>query len=220
MPRPCLLALTLLCVAACNGDRDATTIVDPGKSATVAKPAPESPTTGISQIQKMHDELKEDLTEQEERVKRGQPAEQRLVRGQLTGIDILIESTELAIVQDTLRMLRREHGLLRQKESKIIRARNENYAEVAEMETILANHANGLGSIPAGFSEAELKDRVGDFKEAVRKLEKEWEEVRAEMKKKEELLKLDVIPPQGETLFTKELAELKLTRLRVEALQK
>jgi len=218
MPRSCLFALTLLCVAACNGDRDAT--IDPKPAATAAKPAPESPTTGISQIQKMHDELKEDIAEQEKRVKAGQRPEQRLVRGQLTGIVILIKSTEMAIVLDTRRMVQREHGLLRRKESRIIRSRNENYAEVAEMETILANDAKGVGAIPAGFSKAELQDRIGDFKEKVRKLEKEWEGLRAEMKRKEELLKLDVVPPQGETLFTKELTELKLTRQRVEALLK
>jgi len=218
MPRLSLLAITLLCVSACNGDRDPKK--NPGgKTAPVAKPAPESPTTGISQIQKMHDDLKEDIAEQEKRVKAGQPTEQRLVRGQLTGLDILIRSTEMAIVLDTRRTVQLEHGLLRQKESKLIRGRNETHTEIAEMEKLLADHTKGVGALPAGFTEAELKDRLGDFREKAQEIEKEREDVRGEMRKREELLKLDVIPPQGETLFTKELTELKLTRKRAEALQ-
>lgn len=211
-----LLAFTLLLpflATACNGDRNPKPNNPGGKSAA-AKPPPESPTTGISQIQKMHDELKEDIAVQEARVKAGQPAEARLVRGQLTGLDILIRSTEMAIGLDTRQTVQREHAILRQKESRIIKARNEAYAEVLEMQQAIDNEA-----LPAGFTEAEIKDRIGDFKEQGRKLDKEWEELRAAMAKKEELLKLRVIPPQGETLFTKELAELKLTRKRVEALQ-
>ena len=73
-------------------------------------------------------------------------------------------------------------------------------------------------NLPAGFTVEELKDRIGDFKEQGRKIDKDWDEVKAAMKKKEELLKLEEIPSQGETLFTKELAELKETRKRVEAL--
>jgi len=218
MPRLSLLAITLLCVSACNGDRDAKK--NPGgKPAPAAKPAPESPTTGISQIQKMHDDLKEDIAEQERQVQAGQPAEQRLVRGQLTGIDILIRSTEMAIVLDTRRTVQLEHGLLRQKESKLIRARNETYGEIAEMEKLLDDFKQDPDSLPAGFTEAELKDRLGDFRKKAEEIENEREEVRRAMRQKEDLLQLDVIPPQGETLFTKELKELKLTRKRVEALQ-
>jgi hypothetical protein len=215
MLRHCLLAFTLLCVCACNGDRNPKSNAKPGGKSAAARPPPESPTTGISQIQKMHDELKEDIAEQEARVKAGQPAEERLVRGQLTGIDILIRSAEMAIVLDTRQTMQRQHAILRQKESRIIKARNEAYAEVLEMQRAIQNDA-----LPAGFTKEELEDRIGDFQETARKAEKEWETVRAAMRKKEELLKLDNIPPQGETLFTKELEELKQTRLRVEALQK
>jgi hypothetical protein len=74
------------------------------------------------------------------------------------------------------------------------------------------------GELPAGFTEAEIKDRLSDFQKAATKLEGDWKDLRGQMAKKEELLKLDVIPPQGETLFTKELTELKRTRKRVEAL--
>jgi hypothetical protein len=218
MRRFSLLAITLLCVSACNRDRDPKKNAG-GKAAPAPKPAPESPTTGISQIQKMHDDLMEDIAEQEKQVKAGRPAEQRLVRGQLTGIDILIRSTEMAIVLDTRRTVQLEHGLLRQKESKLIRARTETHVEIAEMEKLLADHKKDAGSLPAGFTEAELTDRLGDFREQAQKIEKEREEVRRAMRQKEDLLKLDVIPPQGETLFTKELEELKLTRKRVEALQ-
>ena len=86
------------------------------------------------------------------------------------------------------------------------------------MQTLLDNHKKGVDALPAGFTEAEITDRLDDFREAARKLDKEWEDLRAQMAKKEELLKLDVIPPQGETLFTKELTELRRTRMRVEAL--
>jgi hypothetical protein len=211
-----LLALALLLpilATACNGDRNPTN-ANPGGKSAAAKPPPESPTTGISQIQTMHDELKEDIAIQEARVKGGQPAEARLVRGQLTGIDILIRSTEMAIGLDTRQTVQREHAILRQKESRIIKGRNEAYAEVLEMQ-----RAIDTDTLPAGFTKEEIQDRIGDFKEQARMLEKDWEEVRAAMRKKEELLKLEVIPPQGETLFTKELAELRLTRKRVEALQ-
>lgn len=212
MSRFCLLAVSLLCAAACNPDRDPKS-PGGGRSAATQKPPPESPTTGISQIQKMHDDLKEDIAAQEARVKAGQPAEERLVRGQLTGLDILIRSTEMAIALDTRQTMQREHAILRQKESRIIKGRNETYAEILEMQQALDTN-----NVPAGFTPDELRDRIGDFKEQARKLEKEWDEVKAAMKKKEELLKLEVIPPQGETLFTKELAELKETRKRAEAL--
>ena len=218
MRRFSLLAITLLCVSACNRDRDPKKNGG-GQAAPAAKPAPESPTTGISQIQKMHDDLMEDIAEQEKQVEAGRPAEQRLVRGQLTGIDILIRSTEMAIVLDTRRTVQLEHGLLRQKESKLIRARNETYGEIAEMEKLLDDFKKDAGSLPAGFTEAELKDRLGDFRKKAQEIENDREEVRRAMRQKEDLLKLDVIPPQGETLFTKELKELQLTRKRVEALQ-
>ena len=219
MLRLCLLALTLLGVAACNGDKETRKNPTPGGNAVkVAKPPPESPTTGISQIQNLHDELKEDIAVQEKRVAAGQPAVQRLVRGQLTGIDILIKSTEMAIVLDTRQTMQREHALLRQKESRVIRARNETYGEILEMDKILENHEKGVGALPGGFTEAEIKDRRGDFQEAGRKLDKEWKELRAAMETKENLLKLDVIPPQGESLFTRELTELQRTRKRAEAL--
>jgi len=216
MLRLCLLTLTLLGVAACNGDREPRKNPSPGDKA--AKPPPEAPTTGISQIQNLHDELKEDIAVQEKRVAGGQPAEQRLVRGQLTGIDILIKSTGMAIALDTRQTMQREHAILRQKESRVIQARNETYGEVLEMDAILKNHEEGVGALPGGFTEAEIKDRRGDFLEAGRKLDKEWKELRAAMEKKETLLKLDVIPPQAETLFTKELKELQRTRKRAEAL--
>jgi hypothetical protein len=219
MLRLCLLALTLLGVAACNGDKDSRKNPKAGgNGAKATRPPPESPTTGISQIQKLHDELKEDIAEQEKRVAGGQPAEQRLVRGQLTGIDILIKSTEMAITLDTRQTTQREHGILRQRASKVIRARGETYNEIAEMNTILENHEKGGGSLPAGFTLEELKDRRADFVKAAQKLDNDWKELRAAMESKEKLLKLDVIPPQGETLFTKELEELQLTRKRVEAL--
>lgn len=219
MLRLCLLALLLLGVVACDGKKGKPGKPTPGGNTVKAKkPPPESPTTGISQIQKLHDELKEDILVQEKRVAGGQPAEQRLVRGQLTGIDILIKSTEMAIGFDTRQTLQREHAVMRQSESRIIKARNETYGEVLEMQKLLQDHREGVGKLPAGFTEPELVDRLGDFKEAGSKLDKEWEEVRAQMAAKEKLLRLDVIPPQGETLFTKELAELKLTRKRVEAL--
>jgi hypothetical protein len=217
MLRLCLLSLTLLGVAACNGDKPRNS-TSGGNGAKAQKPPPEAPTTGISQIQKLHDELKEDIAVQEKRVAGGQPAEQRLVRGQLTGIDILIKSTEMAIVLDTRQTTQREHAILRQKESKIIRARNETYNEILEMNTILDNHEKAGGALPAGFTVEELKDRRADFQKAGKKLDEDWKELRAAMAEKEKLLKLDVIPPQGETLFTKELTELRRTRERVEAL--
>ena len=219
MSRLCLLVLLLLGVAACDGNKGKSPKRPPGgNTAKVKKPPPEAPTTGISQIQKLHDELKEDIAVQEKRVAGGQPAEQRLVRGQLTGIDILIKSTEMAIGFDTRQTIQREHALLRQNESRIIKARNETYGEVLEMQRMLEDHKKGTGDLPAGFTEAEIMDRLGDFMEAGRKLDKDWEDVRQKMAAKEQLLKLDVIPPPGETLFTKELAELKITRQRVEAL--
>lgn len=214
MLRPCLLAAALLCVPACNPDREPKPADDPaGSTAAKRKPPPESPTTGISQIQKMHDTLKKDIAAQEARIKAGQAAEQHLVRGQLSGIDILIRSTELAIANDTRQTIRREHAILQQQQGRIVKGRNQAYAEVAEMQQKI--NAN---DIPAGFTKEELEDRIRDFKEQAAELEKEWEEVRTAMQEKEELLKLEVIPPQGETLFTKELAALKETRRRVEAL--
>jgi len=217
MLRLCLLALTLLGVAACNGDKPKSPTRG-GNGAKATRPPPEAPTTGITQIQNLHDELKEDITVQEKRVAGGQPAEQRLVRGQLTGIDILIKSTEMAIGLDTRQTMQREHAILRQRESRIIRSRDETYNEILEMNTILDNHEKAGGALPAGFTVEELKDRRADFLEAGKKLDQDWKELRAAMEEKEKLLKLDVIPPQGETLFTKELEELQRTRKRVEAL--
>ncbi len=212
MLRLCLLTAALACLPACNPDRDPKS-PGGGNSAAASKPPPESPTTGISQIQKMHDDLKEDIAAQEARAKAGQPVEERLVRGQLTGLDILIRSTEMAIALDTRQTMQREHAILRQKESRIIKGRNETYREILEMQ-----QAIDTNNVPAGFTVEELRDRIADFKEQARKLEKEWDEVKAAMRKKEELLKLEEIPAQGETLFTKELAELKETRKRAEAL--
>ncbi|MCI0587284.1 MAG: hypothetical protein L0323_10635, partial [Planctomycetes bacterium] len=78
----------------------------------------------------------------------------------------------------------------------------------------------GGGKPPEGFTEDELKDRLGQRQEQARELEKEEDGIRAQMQEKEDLLTKGNPPPQGETLHTHELDALKELKARIEALEK
>ena len=214
------LALILCVVAACNREPTAVTVErSDGSRKTTEKPPPVAPTTGISQIQKGHDEIRREIAKVEKELEGGQRPQVWLVEQQVKLVDNLIVATERAIKEESRMQVRHSHGRLRKQESQLIERRTEVSTEIQEMRRLLDESAKGVGKIPAGFTAAELKDRLGDFQEMARELTKRQDELRAEMRRKEALLREETIPPQEETLFTRELEALVVTKKRVEALR-
>ena len=220
MSRVPLLALILCVVAACDREPAVVAVkrADGGRKATV-KPPPVAPTTGIGQVQKGHDEIRREIAKIEKELEGGKRPQVWLVEQQVKVVKNLIVAAELAIKEETRMQVRHSHGQLRLRESELIKRRSEVSTEIQEIRRILDESAKGVGKIPAGFTTAELKDRLGDFQEMSRDLNKQQDELRAEMRRKEALLREDTIPPQEETLFTRELEALEVTKKRVEALR-
>ncbi|MHC4550361.1 MAG: hypothetical protein ACYTEZ_16455 [Planctomycetota bacterium] len=220
-----LLILALVCLAACDREKEPQDLAgglrDPAPPPTARKPDPVSPPTGYPALKQSHDSLREEIERAEEALQQGRPPEARLVKQQVRLIDNLIVATERAIREEARQGVQHTHALLQQQHGKLHQKRSEVWAEIAEMEQILAEARKGAGAgVPPGFTEAEIRDRLGDFREMARKIEQDLDELRARLQKQEDLLKLETIPPQGETLLTKELEALRESRQRLEALLK
>jgi len=212
-----LIALLLWCLplAACSdsGPAPAAPQAETTKDKEVV-----SPVTGLPQIQAQHDTHRDAIEELERAAKAGTPAEARLVRQHLRGIDILIVAAEKSIGADTRHQVRMAHARLIQQHTLLYNKRDLINREIREIEEILQAHNKGVGEIPPGFTAAELADNLGDAREKARAVEKQIEEVKKEMKDKEDLLAEKEIPPQAETLASRELTALQALRKRAEAL--
>ena len=90
--------------------------------------------------------------------------------------------------------------------------------EIQEVRGILGDAEAG-GRIPEGFTEDELRDRLGDLEETLRKQRQAIEEYETEMRKVEDVIASGKFepPPEG-TVFTQELEALRKTLDRAKAL--
>lgn len=213
--------LILACLVPLACDRPTPDPAPPKRGAAQAEPKEEKrdpvlPTTGIERIQESHDLLAREIAKCEEILQEGGRVERRIASQLLRGVENLITATEIAVRQDAYFGLKNRHARMVSKQAEMRQAWVEAEQEIAHMREILDSAAAGTGTIPEGFTEAEIRDRLGDWQETARKRKEELEAFNKEMAKVEEILQLppDRIPAASETLFSRELEDLKLLRER------
>ena len=211
---PILLALLTAC-----GDPQASpkAPVATVKSGT-AKKEVVAATTGISVIQRDHDDLRNDVGALEKK-----KAEE------ITAIEItrlrkragyLFIAIDRAMKEEAKSMARARAGRLRRQWTTRRTQEAELRDEIRTIKEMVTNARKGAAELPEGYTETELLDTVGDNELKVKRLVEEREELRKELAAAEALMQQPEIPPQGETMFNRERAELEKTKARIEALAK
>jgi len=216
-----LLLLTTLLVglAACGDDSGKTpTGGQKNPAPTIDNPPPLAP-TGAPRIQSMRQDLFETVARMEQEVDEGRMPERRLFDELKRGIDVLTQATERAIAEEARQLVEHDLASLRVQQGELAKRRVDLVDGIREVSTMVDEIRRGVGRPPEGFTEDELKDRLGELQEQARALDKEDEEIRARMTEKEKLLAGDTVPPQGRTRYTDELDAIKELRARVDALE-
>lgn len=216
--RRSLLPILLLLPLACDDENKAQ--VAAGTKAVPPKPPAVLPTTGNPRIREMREGIVEEVERAEKDLENGKKPGQDLIDNWKKGVDIAVTATELAIKAEAEESVRRSLATLRERQAVIDKRRNDLSEGILEIQRYLDEIERGVGKPPEGFTEDELKDRLGERQEQARALEKEEDGIRAEMQEKEDLLTKGNPPPQGETLHTHELEALKELKARIEALEK
>lgn len=213
-----LLALVAL-LTACRPDEPAkSAATENGGKKPAGKHEPESPAGGISMIQDSHDSLLEELKKQEARAQSGEGVDERLLRNQIRLADNLITACEIAVRNEAEQIVRRRYAQMKAEFGRMHADLADLGDEIKEVQGILENAKAG-GRIPEGFTKDELRDRLGDLKDKVRKKQSEIDEFKPEMRKYEDVIASDNFqPPADGTVFTKELEALRKTRDRLKAL--
>jgi len=215
--------LLLLAAAACDRTPPAKSQPnDVGASAkSPATDDPEAlPPTGITHIQKDHDRVGRLIAEWEEKVEAGKPVERRLVEQAVSLVDKLIIAAEIGAREDNYQSTHMRRARMITKSSKLRQDWREALAEIAAMKKMLEDDAKGVAPIPEGFTEPEIKDRLGDWQEKARKAKEALDEHLAELKEVEDALRGSKgdLPQPEETLFTREVEDLKALKRRAEEL--
>ena len=107
------LALCLLCCfAACGDDNQPDVDKTPVEKSPdpVVKKDPVAPPTGVSNIQRMHDDLAEVLAEQE----KAEAPDAKTVNQVIAGCKKLIKALEMSIGTDALQSTKLKHARMRQ----------------------------------------------------------------------------------------------------------
>jgi len=210
------LPLLLLLPFACDQEAKSKTAVartNPGPP----KP-PQLPTTGNPKIREMREGILEEVERAEAALQGGTKPAAHLVANWKKGIDNLIAATQLAITNEAAETARRSLASLREQQAVLDKRRNDLAEGMLEIQRYLDEIARGIGKPPEGFTEDELKDRLGERQEQARALEKDEDELRSKMQEQEDVLTKGPVAPPGETLHTHELDALKELRVRIDAL--
>lgn len=185
-------------------------------------PKPKKPvvpaTTGNPRIRGMREDLLEEVEKAEKEMEGGKMPERRFVDEWKKGADNCIMAAQIAADAEAVLAVQHDLTTLRQKQAELDRKRTDLGEGIAVIKGYLGEMERG-GKPPEGFTEGELKDRLGGKQEEARALEKEDEELRTRLEEKEGVLAQGKVPPQGETLNTHELEAAKELKARVEALE-
>ncbi len=211
------LPLILLLPFAC--DKEARPKAAVAAANTAPPKPPQLPTTGHPRIREAREGILEEVERAEQDLKSGTKPPAHLVANWKKLVDNLVAATELAIKNEAAETARRSLGTLREQQAVLDKRRSDLAEGIIEIQRYLDEIARGIGKPPEGFTEDELKDRLGKRQEEARALEKEEDALRAKMQEQEDLLTKGNPPPQGETLHTHELQALKELRARIEALE-
>ncbi len=211
--RRALLPILLLLSLACDKENK-----PQAKGGGKTVPPAVLPTTGNPRIREMREDLVEEVERAEKDLDSGTKPAPYLVSNWKKGVDHLITAARLAIQSEADEAVRRGLAALQEKQAVLDKSRNDLAEEILEIQGYLDGIQNGAGKPPEGFTEDELKDRLGERQEQARALEKEEDGIRARMKEKEDLLAQGKPPPQGATLHTHELEALVELKARIEKL--
>ena len=166
----------------------------------------------------MRGDILEEVEKAEKEMEGGKMPERRFVDEWKKGADACITAAQIAVDAEAVLAVQHDITTLRQKLAELDKKRTDLGEGIMEIKGYLGEIERG-GKPPEGFTEGELKDRMGERQEEARALEKEDEELHARLKEKEDLLAQGNVPPQGETLNTHELEAAKELKARVEALE-
>jgi hypothetical protein len=210
--------LLLLPVTACDDTPKAGT----GPRTPVA-PKPDTPaalpTTGTPKLREMREGILEEVVRMEKELEEGKaPARDGLERAK-KGLSIVETAARQAVAQEAEQTLRVRHADLRTRHAEIVKERVDLFEGIGEIETFLSEIERGVGKPPEGFTEDELKDRLGELRLKAGELDKAEAELRTQSEEMEKVLKSGEIPPPGETLLTQELEAVEELRARVERLE-
>ena len=218
-----MLPLVLCALIAC-GDSDKTT--EPVKGTTPPnKQVEEAPAavTGAKVFQRDAEAIAADLRRLE---KHGRPTDQtelakfeREVMLRINHIDLTLRALAVSIKAESRQIVEKSHAILSGQKGELRKKMDTVHREILEIQTILAKKAKGEGELPPGFTEDELKDRIGDLEKEMAKLEDEEKDVNAKMDEKAEMLNSGEIPEQGDTVLTKEREVFQSLRERAVKLQ-
>ena len=210
--------LALLVSLACDKPPEDVPVAEVETKTTppVKKPDPVLPSGGIGNIQQSHDLVAREIEKCEKALEANEPVERRIAADLLKNVEYLIKVTEIAIRQDAALGLKDKHARMVTRQAEIRQSWVEAEQEVAHMRNVLDGVAKGTDTVPEGFTEAEIRDRLGDWLELARARKEELETFNAEMAKVEEILQLppEQIPAATETLFSRELEDLKVLKDR------
>jgi chromosome segregation ATPase len=216
--RRALLPLLLL-LAACGNDAPKTHAGAAASGETPKKPPPVYPTTGSPAIRDTRTGLTEEIERAEKDLLDGKRPPAHLLYGWNQLAHNLIVAAERAVKEEAAQAARSEISALRERQGQIDKARNDLGAAMLELSRYLDEVRAG-GRPPEGFTEDELKDRLGTRQEEARALEKEEAELRERLKAREERLAEGQPPaPQGPTRLTHELEALRELKARIEKLE-
>ncbi|MHC4933992.1 MAG: hypothetical protein ACYTGV_17590 [Planctomycetota bacterium] len=202
-----LLAL-VVALTACDAPDDASS-TDPGLSAD-PKPEPVSPAGGLPRMRDMYRNLEKIVVKLEGQEK----PSAREVEMVLNGIGQLQLAVDRAVKEEARDTVQSNYAEMRKRQAALFAERNTAYDERRQVQEMLK-----AGKPPPGFTKTEIEDQEKDLTAKIAEIERNLADHNAEMRKLEILRKKEVIPPQGETAFTKELAAVQELKKRAEALR-
>ena len=178
------------------------------------------PTTGVTQLQGSHDAVKRELKHLEARKADGKPVNATIVKSQIELVDQLIVAAKLAIDAEAMKQFRTRVGKMRQGYQKLELENQEISNEIREIRQMLEGAEKGVEQLPEGYTQTELMDRVGELEVKAEKIREQKKEFAVVLSEQEAMLAKETPPPLGDSMWTRELAELQETRARLEALGK
>jgi hypothetical protein len=141
------------------------------------------------------------------------------VRMRLRHIDVTLQALAVSIAAESKQIVEASHTALLQKRRVIDKEIDGRWRDITEIRDLLQSAAKGTDSIPAGFTEDELKDRRSDLEAEVRALTEKRNELNTELQRLIDILKSDEpAPDQGATTLTEERDVLKALKARAEKL--
>ena len=226
MIRAVSFLLPALLLIACGQDSDPTPEKEGQSGGTSSSAEPKTgnaPVTGSPVFRKDTEAIARDIGLLE---KAGRPSEddklaafKRDVRMKINHIDVTLAALEVSIAAEAKQIVETKHGTLLTQRRDLDKQIDGKWREITEIRELLSAADKGTDSIPAGFTEDELKDMRSALEEQVRALREKRDELNVELQKFVDMLNGGAtFPSQGDTTLTKEREILLALKKRAEKL--